>query len=39
MKSFADTLAGKLKEVWMQKYIEVLRPALEEMATLLDVSY
>ncbi|KAJ5267875.1 hypothetical protein N7478_010683 [Penicillium angulare] len=36
MKSFADTLAGKLKEVWMQKYIQLLRPTLEEMATLLD---
>ncbi|KGO69341.1 hypothetical protein PITC_095230 [Penicillium italicum] len=36
MKSFADTLAGKLKEDWMQKYIRLLKPTLEETATIVD---
>ena len=39
MEAFADTLAGKVKEDWMQKYIEFLKPTLEEAATIVDVSY
>lgn len=39
MEAFAGTLAGKVKEYWMQKYIGLLKPTLEEAATIVDVSY